>query len=486
MAAAVRIRVAQLVQKHAFSLLTQPRCLAATQKLCFHNSYLLCVAGQEIKMPSLSPTMSEGTIVKWLKKEGDVVQPGDVLCDIQTDKAVVSFETEEEGVLAKILVPENTADVKVGTLIALMVAQGEDWKSVEVPASAGAPPPAPAPAPAPSAPTAPPPAPSVAAKPGHPETPHNIGPAVRLLLEQYGLQPSDIPGTGRGGKVLKGDVLEFVKKNALKPKPPKQVPPPQAAKAPPPGAVRKPAAGAAAKVKPPGAKFSDLELTNMRRTIAKRLTQSKSTIPHAYGSVKCTIDKILALRKQLKSDGISVSVNDFVVKAVANALLQYPEVNVHWIDGKIVHIPTVDVSIAVATDAGLITPIVKNAAGKGIETISTEIRKLAEKARSGKLQPHEFQGGSFTVSNLGMFGIGEFSAIINPPQCAILAVGGGKQVINSEGRPETRMVATLSYDNRAIEDTVAAQFLRAVGDSLDDPNMLLLGSAPGLRSELSS
>ncbi|XP_023719887.2 pyruvate dehydrogenase protein X component, mitochondrial isoform X3 [Cryptotermes secundus] len=425
------------------------------------------VAGQEVKMPSLSPTMSEGTIVKWLKNEGDSVSPGDVLCDIQTDKAVVSFETEEEGVLAKILVQEDVKDVKVGTLIALMVSPGEDWKNVEIP-SATAP--------------SPPSAPRATAKPtvAAPQS-ESLGPAVRTLLEQYHLQSSQITATGRKGKLLKGDVLKYITDNKLKPKIPKEVPPPSAPKA----AARTPAKPPKPSVpKQVGDGYIDTEVTSMRRTIAKRLTESKTTIPHAYGVTDCTIDKLIVLRKQLKEDGIKVSVNDFVIKAVALALQQCPQVNALYKGEEVTYPVDIDISVAVATDAGLVTPIVKAADAKGLEEISAAIQDLAKKARDGKLQPHEFQGGTFTVSNLGMYGVDEFSAIINPPQCGILAVGGSRTVLDDDRNPVTKMKITLSYDGRAIDEEVASEFLDVVREMLEDPSVMLLGGQRGLREKI--
>ncbi|KAL1461447.1 hypothetical protein WDU94_013346 [Cyamophila willieti] len=426
------------------------------------------VQGQEIKMPSLSPTMSEGTIVKWLKKEGDAVAPGDVLCDIQTDKAVMSFETEEEGILAKILVPADSL-VQVGKLIALMVSEGEDWKDVAIPGSGPVAAPASS---APAQPTAKPaPAPSTTAPAHHPPKPHEYGPAVHRLLEQYQLSSKDITPSGRNSKLLKSDVLKFIEQKKLQPLPPLPVPLP---------VVSKPAAASTASSPPPSSKprsgYTDVEVSNMRRTIAKRLTESKTQIPHMYSSVESSMDKTMALRAQLKSAGINVSVNDFVIKAVALALRQCPLVNCLYSKDEVVSHPTVDISVAVATDNGLITPIVKNADDKAIDAISAEVRELANKARQNKLQLHEFQGGSFTISNLGMFGITEFSAIINPPQCAILAVGGGQPYIDIHGNPVSRMTAQLSYDARAISETAAAEFLQVFKLYLENPAALVLSS----------
>jgi pyruvate/2-oxoglutarate dehydrogenase complex dihydrolipoamide acyltransferase (E2) component len=583
MTAAVRVRIGNVTKNYVQTLLLQSHTLKIKQRLSFHKSSFLFVAGQELKMPSLSPTMSEGTIVRWLKKEGDPIAPGDVLCDIQTDKAVVSFETEEEGILAKILVQEDTKDIKVGTIIALMVAEGEDWRSVEVPLSSDpaslAPsslPSAPAPKPGtgiigqeikmpslsptmsegtivkwlknegdPVAPgdvlcevqtdkavvsfeteeegviakilvqqdvqgvkvgtlialmvspgedwknveipsDAAPPVPSALSAKTKPAVTalsplENFGPAVRTLLEQYHLQSSEITATGRKGKLLKEDVLKYIADKKLKPKAPKEVPPPVAPKAPAPAAAKPPKPSI---VKQEGVGYNDIELTGIRRTIAKRLTESKTTIPHAYGVTDCTIDKLIALRKQLKEDGVKLSVNDFVIKAVALALQQCPHVNALYKGEEVVYPVDIDVSVAVATDAGLITPIVKGADAKGLEEISANIQDLAKKARDGKLQPHEFQGGTFTVSNLGMYGVDEFSAIINPPQCGILAVGGSRLVLDRDRNPVTKMKITLSFDARAFDEEIASEFLDAVQEMLEDPSVMLLGGQRGVRETL--
>jgi len=417
-----------------------------------------------VKMPSLSPTMTEGIIVQWLKKEGDAIAPGDVLCEIQTDKAVMSFETEDEGILAKILVPEGSKEpVKFGSLIALTVAEGEDWKDVAIP-TAGA-------LPAPATPPAPASAPSPASAASH--EPHHYGPAVTRLLSQYQLSANQITATGRNKKLLKGDVLKYISDNNLQPKPPLPVPPP-GQKASREASPVSPAVGAAPLPPKPRSGYTDHELSNMRKTIAKRLTMSKTQIPHAYSQVEAEIDSLLSLRKQLAQVGVKVSLNDFVINAVALALRQCPYMNTLYINDQIVPQTTVDISVAVATDAGLITPIVKNADAKSVDQISADVRDLAARAREGKLQLHEFQGGSFTISNLGMFGIAEFSAIINPPQCAILAVGGGRPVFDSDSRPVTLMTSTLSYDSRSVEPDEVAAFMAVLRAYLQNPASLLL------------
>nr|QHB15552.1 pyruvate dehydrogenase protein X component [Bemisia tabaci] len=435
------------------------------------------VPGLEVNMPSLSPTMTEGLIVNWLKKEGDTIAPGDVLCEIQTDKAVMSFETEEEGILAKILQPANQ-NVQVGALIALIVPEGADWKDVMIPGI-----PAPAPVAAASSPAAPTTftAPATSSPPAAPEPvkhePHEYGPAAHRLLNLYQIDAKQVPTTGRGGKLLKSDVLKYVEDNKLQPKPPKPVPLPVARAKAEPKEAAKPSPAFASK---PRSGYTDIEVSSMRRTIAKRLTESKTQIPHAYSIIDSEVDQILSIRKELKASGISVSVNDFVIKAVALALKQYPVANCLYVKDEIVSAPGIDISVAVATENGLITPIVKSADTKSITEISAEVRELAGKARKGKLQLHEFQGGSFTISNLGMFGISEFSAIINPPQCGILAVGGGRSLINLDGKPFTKMASQLSYDARAISEPDAAMFLEIVQLYLENPR-LLLGDSEELR-----
>ncbi|XP_045137032.1 pyruvate dehydrogenase protein X component, mitochondrial-like isoform X2 [Portunus trituberculatus] len=432
-----------------------------------HTTPALDVEGIPIKMPSLSPTMLEGTIVQWAKKEGDPIQPGDVLCDIQTDKAVVAMDIEEEGTLAKILLPDDSKDIKVGTVIALMVAEGEDWKDVEMPSTeeTGS---------TPTSPTEETPRKAAEAEAGH----GNFGPSVRLLLEQYGLREGDVPHGGPHGILVKGDVLRLIKERNLTPKAPESVPPPEA---PQPAAATATAAPSQPPLPPApstvaGDGYTDVEVTNMRRTIAKRLTQSKSGIAHSYATMECCMDSLLELRKQYKADGVNVSVNDLIIKAVAVALTRCPEMNCVWQGDQLKTGGPVDVSIAVATPAGLITPIVRGADTRGLEDIAATVRDLATRAKANKLKLDEFQGGTFTISNLGMFGIREFSAIINPPQCGILAVGGSRLVPDESGVPVTLMASQLSYDRGAVDDLVAAEFLSVLKSILENPNSILLGS----------
>lgn len=422
--------------------------------------------------------MSEGTIVKWEKKEGDAVNAGDILCEIQTDKAVVALETEEEGTLAKIYLGDDSHDIKVGALIALIAESGEDWKSVK---SEGAVASAAHSSPAPVATSQVQPSDLASTSEFSSirhatKRPTMFGPAVRSLLEQYGITATDVTASGPQGLLLKGDVLNHIKAANLLPKTLTAHPPPSA-EVPKPETPRKPskAPHQNTKVQSEDQEFQDLELSSMRRTIAKRLTESKTGIPHAYSSIDCKMDSLLALRKQFKVDGIKLSINDVIVKAVGTALQLCPEVNVVWKGDELVQPSSVDVSVAVATENGLITPIVTDVPGRGLKDIGDQVRDLANRARLGKLKLNEFQGGSFTISNLGMYGINEFSAIINPPQCGILAVGGSRLKLGENGRPVTVMNATLSYDEGAVSSVAAAQFMSTLQNLLESPQSLLLG-----------
>lgn len=410
------------------------------------------VQGMEIKMPSLSPTMTEGTIVKWLKEEGDKISPGDVLCEIQTDKAIVGFETEEDGVLAKILVPENTKDVKLGTVIAIMVQEGEDWQNVSVEISAesagkgvGI---------------------DQAKQAGIPAgTEHDskarkmYGPSVRNLLEEYGIKYSVVTPTGPHNILLKGDVLKFISVNNLQPQPAKTEKEVKSTIAPDITYIEE-------------QEFVDIPHTSMRKTIARRLTESKSTIPHAYMKMDCTVNDVVRLRSKMKNEGIVVSVNDFIIKCAALALQKVPQVNIIWDKDSSRIAETIDISVAVATDTGLITPIVKNANVLQVQEISERVKELAGRARQGKLKPEEFQGGTFSISNLGMFGITEFTAVINPPQAAILAIGTSRLIFTGSDCLDTKMTVQLSYDRRVIDDSDAAKFLECFRQYIEDPLMI--------------
>jgi len=444
------------------------------------------VAGTAVNMPSLSPTMTEGTIVKWYKSEGEAVGAGDLLCDIQTDKAVVSMEADDDGVLAKILVKDGSGAIQVGVPIAVMVEEGEDWKDVAIPVAGGAkPPPSSSAAPVTSSP--PPDISAAAAAPVVSDFVHPVmtGPATALLLSQYGIQPSAITGSGPKGNIVKSDVLEYIQQNNLTAGVQMVAPPATAATSttvrPPPPASQ---VGAAASVAATKLGYTDIELSSMRRVIAKRLTDSKQTAPHGYSSAVACIDSVSRLRQDYIRSGYKVSINDFVVKAAATALQYVPELNVHIVDEQPVPVTSIDVSIAVATPAGLITPIVKDASSKPVQSISAEIKELAGRARDNKLKLDEFQGGTFTISNLGMFGIAEFTAIINAPQAAILAVGGGRQVINPDTmKPETVMTSTLSFDRRFIDEALAADFMTVFRTLMERPELLGTGYLPSVRTD---
>ncbi|XP_056454905.1 pyruvate dehydrogenase protein X component, mitochondrial [Gadus chalcogrammus] len=447
---------------------------------------LLGVAPLKVEMPALSPTMEEGTIVKWLKKEGEEVAAGDALCEIETDKAVVTMESSDDGVLAKILMEEGSRGVPLGTLIALMVEEGEDWKQVEVPPPTA--PPA-APAAAVAASVAPPPAPAQP-PPALPPAVHTISsallrlsPAARNILDTHGLDPRLATPTGPRGLITKEDVLNLLKgtpsSGAAVP-----VAAPTAPAAPP---AYTPATGLRPNIPPlsipgkPGAPgtFTDLPASNIRRIIAQRLTESKTTIPHAYASVDCDMEAVMKLRKDLAKEQVKVSVNDFVIKAAAVTLKEMPEVNVTWSGDGPLALDSIHISIAVATEKGLITPIIRDAADMGVQEISATAKALAQRARDGKLKPEEYQGGSFSISNLGMFGISGFSAVINPPQACILAVGGSRAELRPSAdqqtlRTQQLMTVTLSSDGRLVDDALASRFLEKLRANLEKPQRMAL------------
>mmetsp|Transcript_30052 Transcript_30052/g.66579 ORF Transcript_30052/g.66579 Transcript_30052/m.66579 type:complete len:621 (-) Transcript_30052:556-2418(-) len=438
-------------------------------------------AHTKLSMPSLSPTMERGNIVSWKVKEGDALRPGDILAEIETDKATLGFENQDEGFLAKILVPAGSRDVSVGTTVALIVEDAETVSAFADYSTSSA-------AAAPSAAAASVAAPAASA-PARPSTPVNsrLGPAARMLLEESGLSASDIQPTGPNGIVTKGDVLAAlaagVKPGASKAAPAAAAAPaapaakPSAPAAPAAAAAPKPAAAAAAPP-PAGASYVDTPNTQIRKIIASRLLKSKVTIPGLYVSADVGLDSLAELRQGLLAKGVKVSVNDFVLKAVAAALREVPEANVFWDSkaGAASPFTSVDISVAVATDRGLITPIVKNADKKSLQEISKDVKALALKARENKLKPEEFQGGSFTVSNLGMMGVNYFSAIINPPQAAIMAIGTSMQkVVLQGGKPvsQTFMTVTLSADHRVYDGELVSRFLTAFKANMESPVVLL-------------
>jgi pyruvate dehydrogenase E2 component (dihydrolipoamide acetyltransferase) len=406
---------------------------------------------QYIVMPALSPNMTEGKVARWLKSEGEAVRAGEVIAEIETDKATLEYEAPSAGTLGRVLVPAGGDAVAVDAPIAILLAEGE-------PAAA-----LPDATPAPAARAA---APKVAAVVARGSTGAAARvfatPIARRLAREQGLPLSSIVGSGPNGRIVKHDVLRAA----------------DTAPARPVGVT--PAAPAAPRAVQPPLAGTSIPHTAMRRVIARRLTEAKQTIPHYYLTIDVELDAALELRKRLNARpgaDYAITVNDFVVKAVAAALRQVPAANAVWTEEAIVRLAAADVAVAVATEAGLLTPVVRDADRKSVPVISNELRDLAARARAGKLRPDEYQGGSFTVSNLGMHGIREFAAILNPPQSGILAVGV------AEPRPvvrdgaivvRTMMTCTLSADHRTVDGAVGAAFLGAFKASLEDPLVLFL------------
>ncbi|WP_143689844.1 pyruvate dehydrogenase complex dihydrolipoamide acetyltransferase [Wolbachia endosymbiont of Nilaparvata lugens] len=410
----------------------------------------------EILMPALSPTMSKtgGKIVKWCKKEQDKVEIGDVIAEIETDKAIMEFESVDEGVLAKILVSEGTSGVPVNQLIALMLEEGEDKsaldlasavntkveKEVEADFSSN---------------------PSISSSSSMSsqcvtlgskkedratENRIKISPLAKKIAQNEGVDIKRLKGTGPYGRIIKADVLEFLDQT---------------------------------KSYERFEENTTVEVSNMRQVIAQRLVESKQNIPHFYLTVDCHVDKLISLKNEVNSanENNKVTINDLIIKAVAFSMKKFPDINSSWIDTKIVRYSNIDISIAVALEDGLITPIVKNADEKSVLSISKEVKDLVSRARSGKLKPKEFQGGGFTISNLGMFGIKTFSAIINPPQSCIMAVGESKKqpvVIGEKIEVAEIMTVTLSVDHRAVDGALGAKFLNAFKYYIENPTVMLL------------
>ena len=445
----------------------------------------------EIRMPALSPTMTEGNLTRWLKKEGDEVHSGDVIAEIETDKATMEYEAVDEGRIGKIIVPEGAQGIKVNQPIALLLEEGEDAGALEkfaaAPSGDGQHTAAPAMPPSGVNPkTEAPPAPAAQPAPTAQSAPAQVNgdrifasPLARRMAQQAGLDLAAIRGSGPNGRVVKDDIDKVL---AV----PGAAAPPARAPAVAPAATP---AAAAAPGMPVFAKAQVLALAGnpphtekphsaMRRVIARRLAESKQTVPHFYLSIDCTIDELLKVRKELNGKSETrISVNDFVIRAAALALRQVPAANASWSDDAIILWERVDISVAVALDDGLITPIIKGADQKGLAQIAQESKDLAERARAGKLKLEEFQGGTFSISNLGMYGIREFAAVINPPQGGILAVGQGEQrpvVKDGQLAVATVMTCTVSCDHRAVDGAVGAQFLAAFRKLVEDPLTMLL------------
>ena len=450
-----------------------------------------------VLMPALSPTMEKGNLAKWLKKEGDTIKSGDVLAEIETDKATMEVEAIDEGVLAKIVVPEGTADVPVNELIAVIAGEGEDAKAVAAAGAAQAPKAAAAPAPAASstpAPAAPAAAPAPAAPASVPAAvPSQAGarifasPLAKRLAKEAGLDLGAIQGSGPHGRIVEKDVKAAIAGGGAKAAP--AAAPAQAAAAP--QGAPAPAAPAGAsdettkKLFAPGS-FEEIPHDGMRKTIARRLTEAKSTIPHFYLTVEVEIDALLALREQINhgapltkegKPAFKVSVNDMVIKAYALALKAVPDANVSWTDGAMLKHKHADVGVAVSIPGGLITPIIRAAESKTLSAISNEMKDLAARAKSRKLKPEEYQGGTGSVSNLGMFGVKSFAAIVNPPHATILAVGAGiKQPVvqGGEVKVATVMSLTLSTDHRAVDGALGAELMQAFKGYIEKPMGMLV------------
>ncbi len=441
-----------------------------------------------ILMPALSPTMEKGNLAKWLKAVGDTVKSGDVLAEIETDKATMEVEAVDEGILAAILVPAGTSDVAVNTPIAVIAGEGEDVAAAA--ASGGA---APAPkaaaAPAPAAAAA---APAAAAVPAGPAPVAASGdrifasPLARRVAKEKGLDLTKIAGSGPRGRIVLKDVEAAASAGTAVAGAPAAAP--KAAAAPAAAAPAALPAGpsdeAVLKLFEPGS-YELVPHDGMRKTIAKRLMESKLTVPHFYLSVDVELDALLALRAQINAgapvkDGkpaFKVSVNDFVIKGLALALQRVPDANVSWTDGAMVKHKFSDVGVAVSIPGGLITPVVRKAEQKSLSTISNEMKDFAARAKARKLKPDEYQGGSTAVSNLGMFGIKDFAAIINPPHATILAVGAGEQrVVVKDGAPAvvTAMTVTLSTDHRAVDGALGAELISAFKALIEAPMSMLV------------
>ncbi|MEO0418211.1 MAG: 2-oxo acid dehydrogenase subunit E2 [Pseudomonadota bacterium] len=463
----------------------------------------------ELRMPALSPTMEEGTLAKWLVKVGDTISSGDIMAEIETDKATMEFEAVDEGTLAQILIEEGAENVAVGTVIAMLAEEGEDVGDVSAPTET--------PNPAPSAEDTPAPAPTPAPAAAQ-SSDVKATPVARRLAQAKDIDLSTVEGTGPRGKVVKADIEAAAGGGAQAPAPAPArsgerviasplakriagekgidlgevsgtgpggriierdvtnfVPVPKAAEA----TVPTPSA---AKPAPEfGSPYEEEKVSSVRKVIAKRLTESKQTVPHYYLTMDIRLDPLLALRselnKALEPDGVKLSVNDLLIKALAKALIRVPHCNVSFHGDMMRRYSRADISVAVAAPSGLITPIITEADTKSLAVISKEMKELAGKAREGKLQPHEYQGGTASLSNLGMFGIKQFDAVINPPQGMILAVGAGQKapyVVDGELGVATVMHASGSFDHRAIDGAEGAELMQALKDLIETPMGLVV------------
>ena len=430
----------------------------------------------EILMPALSPTMEEGTLAKWLVKEGDSVKSGDLLAEIETDKATMEFEAVDEGVIGKLLVTEGTAGVKVNTPIALMAGDGDVSAKPAAGATASVPVAAPV-----AANTAVTMSALVASPANSSATRVFASPLARRIAAGKGLDLNQIQGSGPHGRIIKADVETAQPGAASAPTVSEPVAPPtQAPISVKPTLATGMSAETVIKMYAERA-FEEISLDGMRRTIAARLTEAKQTIPHFYLRRDVQLDALLQFRetlnKQIEARGIKLSVNDFIIKACATALQQVPNANAVWAGDRILRLKPSDIAVAVAIEGGLYTPVLRDAHLKALSALSAEMKDLAARARTRKLAPHEYQGGSFAISNLGMFGIDSFDAVINPPHGSILAVGAGvkKPVVGKDGEVKvaTVMSMTLSVDHRVIDGALGAEFLKAISENLENPMVML-------------
>jgi len=410
-----------------------------------------------ILMPALSPTMEEGTLAKWLVKEGDTVESGDVLCEIETDKATMEFEAVDEGVIGKIIVADGTEGVKVNAPIAVLLEEGESADDISD-----------APAPKPEAAPADVGRASARQAPAAPKGDRIFAsPLARRIAAQKGLDLAALTGSGPKGRIVKADVENAT--TAPKAEAPAPAPAPQSADA---NTVMAMYADR---------EYEEMPLDGMRKIIAARLTEAKQTIPHFYLRREIHLDALLKFRsdlnKSLADKGIKLSVNDFIIKACAMALQEVPDCNAVWAGDRILKLKPSDVAVAVAVEGGLFTPVLRDAHARTLSSLSAEMKDLAARAKTRKLAPHEYQGGSFAISNLGMMGITNFDAVINPPHGSILAVGAGQKmpVVNANGELDvaTVMSVTLSVDHRVIDGALGAQFLAAVKQNLENPVVML-------------
>ncbi|WP_412072911.1 pyruvate dehydrogenase complex dihydrolipoamide acetyltransferase [Tritonibacter mobilis] len=437
----------------------------------------------EILMPALSPTMEEGTLAKWLVKEGDTVSSGDLIAEIETDKATMEFEAVDEGVVGKILIAEGSEGVKVNTPIAVLLEDGESADDIDT--SAAKPEAAPAADAAQEAASAggsdaaaAPAAASATPAPAAPAAANGsrifASPLARRIAADKGLDLASIKGSGPRGRIIKVDVENATAAPKAETKAAPAAAPAAAA------APIGPSADAVAKMYE-GRDYEEVKLDGMRKTIAARLTEAKQTIPHFYLRRDIQLDALLKFRsqlnKQLEPRGVKLSVNDFIIKAVALALQSVPDANAVWAGDRVLKMKASDVAVAVAIEGGLFTPVLQDSDMKSLSALSAEMKDLATRARDRKLAPHEYQGGSFAISNLGMFGIDNFDAIVNPPHAGILAVGSGvkKPVVGADGEltVATVMSVTMSVDHRVIDGALGADLLKAIVDNLENPMVML-------------